>query len=55
MICFTIFPSVCSKDVFKADKAKVKGNGMVNSCIIQVEESSHLLKEEEQKSQTMKN
>ena len=55
MICFTIFPSVWSKDVFKADKAKVKGNGMVNSCIIKVEEPSHLFKEEEQQSQKMKN
>ena len=55
MICVTILPGVWTKDGFKADKAKVKGNGMVNSCIIQVEESSHLLKEEEQKSQTMKN
>ena len=44
MICITFLPGVWSKDGFKADKAKVKGNGMVNSCIIKVEEPSHLNK-----------
>ena len=44
MICITFLPGVWSKDGFKANKTGGKGNGMVKSYNIKVEEPSHLNK-----------